>query len=152
MRRVLTWILVSLVAAFVAFALWVRIAPDDPARWHQDPETAVERDLKNDFIVKPGGQGADIASPVYAETPESLLARFRDVALSEPRVALLSDEGGFLTFVARTRLMAYPDYVSVKAAPAEGGGAALFIHSRSRFGLDDLGVNAARVSAWLSRL
>lgn len=151
MRRVVLSILLLLVVAFVGFAAYVRLAPSDPARWHVDPETAVEEGRKNDFIVKPGGAGADIASPVFSDTPEVLLARFRAAALGEPGVTVLSEEGGFVTFVARTKLMGYPDFVSVKAVPAEGG-AALFIHSRSRFGSDDFGVNAARVSAWLDRL
>ncbi len=149
--RILRWVVGLLALGFVGFAIWVRMAPDDPAIWHVDPETAVEAGLRNDFIVRPGGVGADLPSPVYAETPEALLADVRALALSEPRTELLSDADGFLTFVARSRLMGYPDYVSVKAVAVEGG-SALFVHSRSRYGRDDFGVNAARVSAWLSSL
>lgn len=149
--RIMLWLVAALALAFVGFAVWVRAAPDDAARWHVDPETAAEAGKRNDFILRPDGIGADLPSPVFAETPEGLLARFRDVALAAPRTTLLSDAGGFLTFVSRTRLMGFPDYVSVKAVAAEGG-AALFVHSRSRYGREDFGVNAARVSAWLDRL
>ncbi|MEX2520514.1 MAG: DUF1499 domain-containing protein [Paracoccaceae bacterium] len=140
-----------LVAVFLGFALWVRLAPDDVARWHRDPAAITGAGKSNAFLVKPGGEGADIASPVYAETPEALLARFRAVALAAPRTSVLSDAYGFLTLIQRSRLMGFPDYISARAVAAEGG-AALHIHSRARYGSDDFGVNRVRVLAWLGEL
>ncbi|MEM7544610.1 MAG: DUF1499 domain-containing protein [Pseudomonadota bacterium] len=145
------WILFALGAALVAVAVLIRVAPDDPARWHVDPADVVEQGAQNDFIVHPGGEGADIASPVFDKTPEELLAAFTVTAMAAPRTTLLSDEGGFATFIQRTALVAFPDYVSVRAVAVEGG-SALHIYSRSRYGIKDFNVNKARVSAWLKKL
>jgi hypothetical protein len=50
-------------------------------------------------------------------------------------------------WVARSRLMNYPDLINgqIVALP---GGPGLFLYSRSLIGYSDLGVNAARIAAW----
>lgn len=144
------WALAALAAVFVAAAVWVRIAPHDVTRWHVDPATVGETKRLNDFRVAP--EGGDRASPVYDMSPDALMARFHQVAMGAPRTTLLADSGGYATYVTRSKVVGYPDYMSVRAAPAEGGGAQLHIWSRARFGLRDFGVNEARVSAWLDRL
>jgi hypothetical protein len=50
-------------------------------------------------------------------------------------------------WVARTRLMNYPDLVNGGIVEVPGG-AGLFLYSRSLVGHSDLGVNARRVAAW----
>ncbi|MEM7524942.1 MAG: DUF1499 domain-containing protein [Pseudomonadota bacterium] len=149
--RLLRWLVAGLAIAFIAFAIFVRTAGDDPAEWHLDPETARETGAQNDFIVAPSGEGVDMASPVFPMAPDALAARFAEVALAAPNTTLLSENGGYATFVQRTAVIAYPDYISVKAVAVEGG-SALFIYSRSRFGQSDFGVNETRISAWLNEL
>lgn len=149
--RIFLGLVSLLVVVFLGLALWVRLAPDDVSRWHLDPATITASGAANAFIVKPGGEGADIASPIYPETPEALLARFRVVALSQPRVRVLSEADGFLTLIERSKLMRFPDYISVRAVAVDGG-SALNIFSRARYGSEDAGVNRARVLAWLGEL
>ena len=149
--RVMLWIVAAIALALAAFAAYVRFAGDDPQVWHVDPTTAKERGALNDFIVTPDGADADIASPVFAMAPNALMARFRELALSRPRTTILGERDGFATFVQRTKLMAYPDYISVRAVEAEGG-SALYIYSRSRYGRSDLGVNKKRLLAWLDKI
>lgn len=154
MRRIgkgLLWLAAALGLAVAGFAIWVRAAPDDPARWSVDPAAIVSEGAANAYVVKPAGEGGDAASPIFDETPAALLARFKAMALAQPRVTLLSDDGESLTLVQRSEIMAFPDYISVRAVPVEGG-AALDIYSRSRYGADDLGVNEARISSWLGKL
>lgn len=50
-------------------------------------------------------------------------------------------------WVARTRLMNYPDLVNGQIVELPGG-VGLFLYSRSLVGYSDLGVNAQRVAAW----
>jgi uncharacterized protein (DUF1499 family) len=57
-----------------------------------------------------------------------------------------------MTYVQRSRFWGFPDYVSVRAVDLGDGSSALAIFSRSRYGASDLGVNRARVDAWLARL
>jgi uncharacterized protein (DUF1499 family) len=133
----------------VALAAYVRLASDDPDKWHVDPAGQTSTKAVNDFVVAPSG--GDMESPVYDMTPEALMTAFQRVALAQPNTTLLGERDGFATYIQRTKLMAYPDYVSVRAVAADGG-AQLYVYSRSRYGRSDLGVNKARVSAWLKKL
>ena len=54
-------------------------------------------------------------------------------------------------WVVRSALMNYPDIVVAEAAPVAGG-TGLWLYSRSLIGWSDLGVNRARVMAWLEAL
>ena len=136
----------------LTLAAWIRLAPDDPARRHADPMAGERTGRPNDSLRGPM-PGADAPAPVWAATPEALMQAMAEVAGAAPRTALLAGgaEALHATWVQRSRLMAFPDYVSVRALPAEGG-ATLAIWSRSRYGHSDLGVNAARVEDWLSRI
>lgn len=144
----LTWIILALIVAMV---LWVRVAPSDPNQWHVDPETVEKGVRPNQFLMR-DGQDAD--SLVFDMPAADLGAKFNDMALSQPKVSVLAGSAadGHVTYVQRTNLMAYPDYISVKITPTEGGKSRLTIYSRSRFGRSDLGVNKARVKAWTAAL
>jgi uncharacterized protein (DUF1499 family) len=140
------------IAAILALALlgacgWVRMAPDDPARWHVDPVTAEGTGKPNEAFVR----GAD--APFFPETPAHLMERFDRMAMAQPRTTRLAGDPaeGFATYVQRSALWRFPDYVSVRAVPEEGG-SRLNLWSRSRYGYGDLGVNSARVKAWLDAL
>lgn len=138
-------ILILLVLALVALAVWIRVAPSDPQVWHVDPNAGVT------------GAGSFAAgfedSAVYAVPPEALLERVREIAEATPGTVELagSPEAGRLTFVTRSQVIGFPDYTTV-AAEAHDGGSRLAIYARLRFGRSDFGVNAARVNAWLQAL
>ncbi|MDE3240986.1 MAG: DUF1499 domain-containing protein [Paracoccaceae bacterium] len=141
-------ILVLLIAAAMAY---VRLSPNAPARWHQDPMTAGQPGMSNGYLLRP--TGGDAAAPDYAMTPEALAEKIDKVALSWPRTHLFagSVQAGFMTYITRTRLWGFPDFTSVKVLPAPGG-ATFAAFARSRFGKSDLGVNKARLAAWLKDL
>ncbi len=144
MRTVL--LLLALVVA--SFALYVRLAPSDPARWHVDPLAAAD----------PGAGGVKVVppeAPVFAASPEAVMEALDAVAMATPRVTRLAGNVAerHVTYVARSRLWGFPDYVTVQVLPeAETGGATVAILSRLRFGGSDMGVNRARVEAWLGAL
>lgn len=149
----LSWALAALVVVALAtagLAIYARAVSDDPAVWHVDPTTATRATSPNTAMAGPRPE-ADGPAPVWDATPEALMAEFDRVALAAPRTARIggSVEGLHATYVQRSRLMGWPDYVSVKALPAEGG-ATLAVYSRSRFGESDLGVNRARLERWLA--
>ena len=160
MIRVLGWIVGGVLALAVlgtlGMAVWARIAPEDPAAWHVDPLTVARATSPNTALRAPEGAAASAAdgpAPVWeGRTPEEVMAAFAAVAAEAPRTELNAGDPAVLhaTWRQRSLLMGYPDYVSVKALPAEGG-ATLAVYSRSRFGRSDLGVNAARVEDWLAR-
>lgn len=152
MRRLALWLVALLLVATVAGAAWVRLAPDDPALWHVDPLSGASTGRPNEArILPPGAAGEGIASPVFAMTPEALMRRFDAAALADARVTRLAGapEALFATYVQRSAIFGWPDYVSVRVVEAEGG-AALAVWSRSRYGYSDMGVNRARVERWLA--
>ena len=148
--RLIGWAVIGAAVLVGAVAAYVRLAPSDPAVWHVDPAAAEPGPGR--YVVKP--EGGDSAGPLLATTPQEALAALDEIARAAPRTEVLagSVEAGRVTYVARSALWGFPDYVTVEAVPAEEGGARLVIFSRLRFGQDDLGVNAARVQDWLARL
>jgi uncharacterized protein (DUF1499 family) len=156
--RILGWLLLGVLLLAAAAMIYVRVAPLDPDSWHVDPVTAPTPQTPNSFrVLAPGATPGpeEMVSPVYAVSPTELMQAFDRMALAQPRTQRLAgtpDGQSYVTYVQRTPLVAYPDYVSVRAVPAGDGGSALVILSRSRFGKSDLGVNKARMAQWLEAL
>lgn len=134
---ILFYLVLALAALFIAFAIWVRVAPTDPAAWHVNPAEA----------ARPSSPNWAEVDRVVDATPEVVAARIADHASREGAV-LIAGDAMFGTYEARTRLMRYPDYVSIRLTP-EGDGTRVQAFSRSRFGYGDGGVNRARLRRWL---
>lgn len=158
MLRFLGWVVLAFVLLVAGAMIYVRVAPLDPDSWHVDPVTAPTPETPNSFrVLAPGATPGteEMVSPVYAVPPAELMKAFNDMALAQPRTERLAgtpDGQGFVTYVQRTPLVGYPDYISVRAVSAGNGQSALVILSRSRFGKSDLGVNRARITQWLEVL
>ncbi len=155
MIRILKWVIVLGVVATIGAAVFFRMAGDDPAVWHVDPATAERTGKPNDFLVAP--EGATKAKPDRIATmrgakPEDLLFQFDAIAMPAGATVIAgSVKELWITYVQRTMILGFPDYITVKAVPVDDG-AALIIWSRSRFGHSDFGVNQSRVEGWLSQL
>lgn len=151
--RILGWAAAALLLAAVAAAAYVRLAPDDPAFWHVDPLTAPATGKRNAYRVAREG-AADAPAPIYAAPARELAAAFDAMALSRARTERLAGgpEELWATYIQRSRLLRFPDYVSVRFIDFGDGRSTLALHSRARYGRSDLGVNQARVEAWLAAL
>ena len=138
---VILWLLLAVVPGFAAY---VRLAPSDPARWH----VAVTVDGPAGEVQAGDGWGRLRLGPDRG-TPSALLARLDAVALATPRTQRLagSVEEGRITWITRSALWGFPDYTTAEVHP-DG----VHVLARLRFGGGDLGVNAARLRDWLSRL
>lgn len=137
--------LILLALAAAGFALYIRLAPSDPARWHVDPVTASDPGKSGVRLVPP-------EAPVFDATPQAVMEAFDAVAMATPRVTRLAGSvaEGQATYVARSLVWGFPDYVTVKVLPEpETGKATVAVLSRQRFGAYDWGVNRDRVEAWL---
>lgn len=137
MKKVLN-LLVALAILLAGILVWVRVAPSDPAQWHVDPVTAPDPATPNWARIAPG----EIVAPAG-----SLAPRIEAALGAEPRVRVLAGSAreGWLTWVQRSRLMGYPDYVSLRILPAGEGQETVAVFSRARFGQGDWGVNAERL-------
>jgi uncharacterized protein (DUF1499 family) len=79
-----------------------------------------------------------------------MAARIDAIATAEGAEMIAGDLAeGHMTYVARSRLMGFPDAISVRLVPV-GEGTRVEVYSRSRFGYSDMGVNAARVERWIA--
>jgi len=149
--KIFTLVLAIVTAVVAAFALYVRLASNDPAVWDVDPLTLAKPTKSNHFLVR--SDSGDSTGKVYETTPQDLLAAFDAVAVAAPRTTMLARSvvSGQITYVTRSALWGFPDFTTVKAVQ-DGRGARLVIFARSRFGVSDLGVNRARTEDWLSKL
>lgn len=154
--RTLRWMAVALLVVLGAGYAAINLTTHDPERWHLDPASVELRGTPNEFLAAPPGTTEaepDMATGVYAGSPQDLLARFDTVARAQPRTQVVAGDAasGMITYVQRTPGVGFPDYVTVKAVEVEDG-AGLVVYSRSRFGEDDFGVNRQRVRTWLGEL
>jgi len=146
------WILFTLaIVVFAGTMAFVRSLSHDAAQWHVDPQTAPDPSTPNWYRVTPGGENA---APVFDVSATELSSAFDRVVSEQSSIELLKDDrasGGPVTWVQRSTLFGFPDYISVQFLPA-GSGSTLAIFSRARIGQSDLGVNEKRVTAWLAAL
>ncbi|WP_418887858.1 DUF1499 domain-containing protein [Mesobacterium pallidum] len=119
-----------------SFALWVRIAPSDPERWHIPLTFDGNRDLEGGAMRILRGQA-------------DRLAELDAIAQATERTEALAGtvEEGRITYVTRSQLWGFPDYTTVDTS---GGDLRLF--ARLRFGKGDMGVNKARLDGWIAAL
>ena len=137
--------------ATIALCLWVRLAPSDTAIWHvaiDAPTPAKPGPCIDQIRTKPNGARATC---LLEDDPATVLAKLDSIALATPRTTLLAATDGMTTWVTRSKLMGFPDYTTAQVR-ADAQGTRLDIHARQRFGSNDLGINAARLKAWLTGL
>ena len=134
--------------------LIIRGAGHDPDVWHVDPTNTTRTGKPNDALAAP--VGTTRAEPDIVLTPlqkpaQELLASLDAVARTEPRVKVVagSTDSGGITYVQRSAIVGFPDYISVTAVETDAG-SGLVLWSRSRYGYSDLGVNRARLQHWLA--
>jgi uncharacterized protein (DUF1499 family) len=92
--------------------------------------------------------------PTYPVPVEALSAAFRAVALTSPRVNIVSEDASRrqVDFVQHSALFRFPDTITVQFIPQGDAQSSLAIYSRAAVGIGDMGVNKKRVLAWLSAL
>lgn len=152
-------ILLAALGLGLGLMAYIRFAPSDPDQWHvavppdgPPPPDALQGAAACAGSVTLVPKGA-LARCLLAAPPAEVLAQLEDLALTAPRVQHLagSPQEGRITWIARTFLMGYPDYITAEARQTPDG-TRLDIWSRQRFGSKDFGVNAARLRAWLAQL
>jgi uncharacterized protein (DUF1499 family) len=111
----------------------------------------------NQYLVCPSGfcqAIADAESPVYPLPVATLRERWLAMIAQQPRVqqvAVDADRWQY-DFIQRSRLLHFPDTITVRFLPLSATQSTLAIYSRSHYGYSDLGVNRHRVTTWLAAL
>lgn len=145
--NILALVLLGLVLAVIALAIYVRVAPINATVWH-NPKLPV---------MGPGDYpniGAHLAQRPIVGDGRAELAQLDEIIRATPRTRWLagSVEEGKVTYVTRSALWGFPDFTTVTLAqlPATDM-STIQIYSRLRFGKADLGVNRIRIEGWLSK-
>ena len=145
-------------AAFIIVGperIWALFGPADlgPVNF----ETLTRRTTPNDSLACPQNlciAKSDITPPVFAVSAPDLEKAFAKVMASEPRVEQVAwEDGGFTQrYVQRTKIMRFPDTISVLFIDLGDGRSTIALYSRSQLGEADFGVNRARIERWLEKL
>lgn len=162
MRRVLRVLLIVLAVPLLAYAglaaavgrdgVWATLfGPGNRAP--VDFATLQPPDTPNRYLVCPPAQcaRADAESPVHPVPADRLRAAWLDV-FAKNGATLLSSGGEQLDAEVRTRWLRFPDLITVRIVPLGADRSTAKVYSRSLYGHSDLGVNAARVKAWLAEV
>lgn len=133
--RIVVIVVAAVLVLVAGLAIYVRVAPSDPQRWHEMPDDVTDRDLEGGAMRVVAAQEGD-------------LARLHGIIMDTPRTSVLagSVEEGMITYVTRSKVFGFPDYTTVEQAGGE-----IRLYGRLRFGKSDMGVNAKRVDGWLNR-
>ena len=93
-------------------------------------------------------------SPTYNLSVEELRERWMTMIASQPRIETrkADEEAMQYEFTQHTKIMRFPDIITVRFIPLEQRRSTLAVYSRSRYGRRDFGVNKDRVRAWLEAL
>jgi uncharacterized protein (DUF1499 family) len=136
---------------------WERIA-GPPDLGPVDFSAVTRSPTGNDALFCPkglcGAAPVDGEPPVFAVPVSRLRDAVRVIEVNDPDIfALPRDEQRVQDrYLARTRLMRYPDTINVRFIELPGGRSTLALHSRSQLGRKDFGVNKARLEDWISQL
>ena len=143
--------LVSGFALILCILGYIRFAPIAAEAWHVKPEDATRTGKPNDALWAEGGDKSPLL--IEGESLANVADRLDQIALAEPRTRVLAGAAGagWVTYVQRSRLLAYPDMISVTLTETEKGTELRFF-SRSKFGYSDWGVNAERLTRWTDKL
>lgn len=143
--RILIGLFVLLLLAVIGAGVYFRSVAMPTETWHVDPASVTPPETPN-FELRAGAE-----APIFDLDMDVLATRIDAIATAERADLIGGSLGeGHMTFVARSRLMGFPDAISVKLTPLAQGTRVEF-YSRSRFGYSDMGVNAARVDRWIER-
>ena len=143
----------ALAVGLIALSVFVRLAASDPAVWNvpvASAEPPKPGPCVRQIVKVPKGARATCLLP---GAPDALLTKLDAIALAYPRTTRLAGSAvdGRITWVSRSLIMGFPDYITAEAVQTPDG-TRLDILSRQRYGRGDQGVNAARLTKWLAQL
>ncbi len=144
------YVVLLVLSAVFAAMLYVRFAPVDFDRYIVDPDLAEDPGLQG-YLLRPDGNPA---TPVFAVPAKDLLVALDRIIMATPRTQRVSSVkyADVRVYVTTSRFWQFPDVASVKVTPLDDKTSTFSILSRQVYGASDLGVNRAKIEAWLAQL
>ena len=151
-KKFLRRVAIVLLMAVIAGALYIRFYT--PSVGYTDFKSFERSWTPNQYVVCPAGYcqaESDRESPVFDLSRDQLINQLQDFVLSQPRVGYAgnSADGNQLYFIQRSKLIAFPDRITVQVIKLGEGKTTIAIYSRSVYGIRDLDVNQTRIDKWL---
>jgi hypothetical protein len=111
----------------------------------------------NQYLLCPKGMctaETDGEAPVFDVPVEQLQVAWDEMLAEQPRLQVLRRDvtNIQIDYVQRSRLLRFPDLVTVRFVPIDDTHSTVAIYSRSVYGKGDMGVNRLRVEEWLARV
>ena len=144
----LFYTIVTFIAIFATGGIYIRFVNLNVQAYNIDPETAPSTGKPNEYRLV--GNNAQIFNQSASELSQ-LMHKFVEGQPRTEGVVASSDEAIF-TYVQRTPIMGYPDYITIMIIPEGTSQSKLVIFSRSRFGHSDFGVNKRRIDEWVAAI
>lgn len=149
--------------AMVALAAMVRMFMSRPGQDRLMPEERVDIAAlraplpQPSFLACPPGYCAAVpgaTTPVFALPWRRLRDDWTTAIAAEPRVVRVEmrSQGRRLVYIQHSRLLRFPDIVTVEFAALGPDRSGIALYSRSRYGRSDFGKNRERVERWLRLL
>jgi uncharacterized protein (DUF1499 family) len=163
MRRFLRTLLICVIgiAAAAAALIWEGTTLESMLGVGDVPVidfAALQRDdVPNKYLLCPKDMcttRTDGVTPVFNVPVQQLQVAWDQMVAEQPRLQLLRRDvtNTQIDYVQRSRLLRFPDLITVRFVPVDETHSTLAIYSRSVWGQGDFGVNRARVEEWLARL
>jgi hypothetical protein len=118
----------------------------------------LQRDsVPNQYLLCPKGMcqaETDGEAPVFDVPIEQLQVAWDEMLAEQPRIEVQRRDvtNIQIDYVQRSRLLRFPDLITVRFVPIDDAHSTVAIYSRSVYGKGDMGVNRTRVEEWLARL
>ena len=155
--------LIATAIGFAAFCLAVRLYLGRDAERQLAVEELVDFKAlrattnQNVFVMCPPELCPDSAnepSPIFKMRWERLRDYWEEMVKAQPRIEEIARQasGRRLGYLQRSAVFRFPDVVTVEFVGLPQDHSTIAIHSRSRYGRRDFGVNARRVERWMQLL
>ncbi len=114
-------------------------------------------DNPNQYLLCPKGYcktKPHANSPLFQISAKELQAAWQKLMSAQPRTTLKSNNKttNQLDYIQRTKLVHYPDIITVRFIEVSEKQSTIAIYSRSIYGRSDFGANKARIERWMAVL
>lgn len=128
---------------------YIRLSKPNQSLWHIDPELISRNDLRKSYL----NNSKNNNKLEYLLSANDLYLRLNEIILEDKCKKVFGNiEENLITYVCRSKVFGFPDYISISFHPLDERKTSLSIFSRSRFGVYDFGKNKNRIDGWLAKL
>lgn len=141
-------LLICLLICLLLFA-YIRLSKVEQSIWHLDPDNITNINTNNSFLLNYANKGTE----TFNLEVNTLFNNLNKIILNDNCEKVFGDINlGLITYVCRSKVFGFPDYVSINFKNLDINKSSLSIFSRSRFGRYDFGKNKQRIQKWLTEL